>query len=108
MKPHRIILTHKLTISYGLYKEMKIFRPFLIDKKEMKVFHSKDYINFLRKVNIMNKYSIPINFEHFNFNIDCPVILRLNLKKNILIRYSINFGFFVKKLQEDLLEVLTN
>jgi len=73
MKSQRIRLTHKLVIAYGLYKKMKIFRPLLIDKEEMRNFHSDAYVKFLKKINIENKQLLPKEIDCFNIDLDCPI-----------------------------------
>lgn len=50
MKPHRVRMAHNLIVTYGLYKDMEIFRPELVTQAELTRFHSDDYVDFLRLV----------------------------------------------------------
>lgn len=77
MKPHRIRMTHNLLLNYGLYKQMKIYRPRHATKQEMAQFHAEDYVKFLRLItpDNMNEYtkqlqrctfpSLPVTSHHF-------------------------------------------
>ena len=50
MKPHRVRMTHNLVVNYGLYRKMDVFRPKLVSAAQLTIFHSDDYINFLRLI----------------------------------------------------------
>lgn len=52
-------MTHNLLLNYGLYKQMKIYRPRHATKQEMSQFHSEDYVKFLRLItpDNMNEYT---------------------------------------------------
>lgn len=43
-------MTHNLIVNYGLYRQMDIFRPKLLNAAQLTRFHSDDYINFLRMI----------------------------------------------------------
>jgi len=73
MKPHRIRMTHNLVLNYGLYKKMEIFRPQLLTDKQMTMFHTDDYIDFLRKVTPDNQFQYLRELNRYNLDVDCPV-----------------------------------
>jgi len=73
MKPHRIRLCHHLVVSYGLHREMELFRPPLIKQAEITKFHSDDYVNFLRMVTPDNMQQYLRQLQRFNVGEDCPV-----------------------------------
>eukprot|EP00494_Astrolonche_serrata_P030665 UN30933 len=73
MKPHRIRMTHQLILAYGIYKNMKIYRPFAIRGEDMTIFHADDYVNFLKSVSPNNEHNFPREVERFNVDMDCPV-----------------------------------
>jgi len=73
MKPHRVRMTHNLIVGYGLYRDLEVFRPALIDHSEMTHFHSDDYINFLRIITPDNMHSHLRQLQRFNVGEDCPV-----------------------------------
>ncbi len=73
MKPHRIRMAHQLVLNYGLYKKMEVFRPQLITDRQMTVFHTDDYIDFLRKVTPDNQFQYIRELNRFNMDVDCPV-----------------------------------
>ncbi|XP_067662888.1 histone deacetylase 3-like [Haliotis asinina] len=73
MKPHRISLTHCLVLHYGLYKKMKVYRPYRATFHDMCRFHSEDYIDFLRRVTPNNVQSFTKSLSMFNVGEDCPV-----------------------------------
>lgn len=50
MKPHRVRMTHNLSVNSGLHRKMEIFRPQLVSPSVLTRFHSDDYINFLRLI----------------------------------------------------------
>ncbi len=49
MKPQRLALTHELILAYGLDKHMDVYRPHSSSDEEMLMFHSEDYISFLKR-----------------------------------------------------------
>merc|ERR1712137_483168 len=74
MKPHRIRMTHNLLVNYGLYKHMSIYRPRRLTDREMTMFHSDDYINFLRMVTDPGTTTDYTNQKYkFNVGEDCPI-----------------------------------
>jgi len=73
MKPHRVRMAHNLIVGYGLYKDMEVFRPPLVDHLDMMRFHSDDYINFLRTVTPDTMSEHLRELQRFNVGEDCPV-----------------------------------
>lgn len=55
MKPHRLALTNELVLQYGLHQHMKMYRPVAASQQDLLMFHSEDYIDFLKryKLNVM-------------------------------------------------------
>lgn len=49
MKPHRLALTHELVVGYGLDREMDLYRPHVCSEQELLMFHSDDYVRFLKR-----------------------------------------------------------
>jgi acetoin utilization deacetylase AcuC-like enzyme len=49
MKPHRLALTHQLILGYGLDKHLDMYRPHVASEQELLMFHSDDYISFLKR-----------------------------------------------------------
>lgn len=49
MKPHRLALTHELVLQYGLMSQMRVYRPVPASPQELLMFHSEEYVDFLRR-----------------------------------------------------------
>lgn len=49
MKPHRLALTHELVVGYGLDQHMDLYRPHTASEQELLMFHSEDYVSFLKR-----------------------------------------------------------
>ncbi|CAI9736473.1 histone deacetylase 3-like [Octopus vulgaris] len=73
MKPHRIALTHCLVLHYGLYKKMKVYRPYRASAHDMCRFHSEEYINFLQSVTPQTVQNYTKSLSAYNVGDDCPV-----------------------------------
>ncbi|XP_060847855.1 histone deacetylase HDAC1-like isoform X2 [Rhopalosiphum padi] len=73
MKPHRISMTHNLLLNYGLYQKMEIARPYEVTAKDMTKFHSKEYIQFLKRICPDNMNNYKIQMQRFNVDKDSPV-----------------------------------
>jgi len=73
MKPHRIRMAHNLSLNYGLYKKMQIFRPMPAKYDEMCRFHSDEYTAFLREITPDNMGDRTKQLQRFNLGEDCPV-----------------------------------
>lgn len=73
MKPHRLALTHSLVLNYGLYKKMKVFRPYRATMHDMCRFHSDEYIDFLMRVTPQTVQNFTKCLGVFNVGDDCPV-----------------------------------
>ncbi|KAK8801395.1 hypothetical protein WA171_004538 [Blastocystis sp. BT1] len=72
-KPHRVRIVHHLLVAYDICKEMEMFKPTLIDYKDIMRFHSDDYVNFLRVINPDNASSMIKQQIQFNVGDDSPV-----------------------------------
>ncbi|KAL0227816.1 hypothetical protein RCL1_003959 [Eukaryota sp. TZLM3-RCL] len=73
MKPIRIRMTHSLVLSYGLYKNMTLYRPPLATTKDLTRFHSDDYVDFLSRISVDNASSFEQMLTAFNVGDDCPI-----------------------------------
>mmetsp|Transcript_6903 Transcript_6903/g.11937 ORF Transcript_6903/g.11937 Transcript_6903/m.11937 type:complete len:429 (-) Transcript_6903:495-1781(-) len=73
MKPHRMRMTHNLLLHYGLYKQMEVFKPTHISPEYMTLFHSDEYIDFLRQITPDNQAEHNRELKRFNVGEDCPV-----------------------------------
>ena len=73
MKPHRIRLAHHLVENYGLYRKMEIFRPQLVSDRQMALFHTDDYVDFLSRVTPDNQTNYIRELTRYNLDVDCPV-----------------------------------
>lgn len=86
MKPHRLALTHELILTYGLHKQMELHRPVSASELDLLMFHSQDYVDFLKKSFLLiNFYLIfirvtPTNagkyetvMPRYNIGTDCPI-----------------------------------
>eukprot|EP00039_Didymoeca_costata_P013218 m.197267 g.197267 ORF g.197267 m.197267 type:complete len:152 (-) comp15710_c1_seq6:3975-4430(-) len=73
MKPHRLALTHNLVLNYGLYRKMEVFRPYRACEEDMTMFHTPEYIDFLKRVTPENQKHFSDSLSRFNVGDDCPV-----------------------------------
>lgn len=73
MKPHRMRMTHNLLLHYGLHSHMEVFKPTLASAEDMTLFHSDDYVEFLRLVTPENQHEHLRQLKRFNVAEDCPV-----------------------------------
>jgi histone deacetylase 1/2 len=75
MKPHRLKLTHHLLLSYGLYRQMEVYRPHPATEREMAQFHSPEYVSFLSRVTPDTTRRFESEMTRFNIGefTDCPV-----------------------------------
>ncbi|KAA0170107.1 hypothetical protein FNF27_06699 [Cafeteria roenbergensis] len=75
MKPVRMKLAHHLLLSYGLYRQLEVYRPHLATAEEMKEFHSSDYIDFLSRITPENMHEFAASMSKFGIGefSDCPV-----------------------------------
>ena len=75
MKPHRLQMTHNLIVAYSLYKKMDVYRPHWATDEEMSLFHSPDYIDFMRRVTPDNQHEPQFakQLQRFTVGEDCPV-----------------------------------
>ena len=72
MKPQRLQMTHHLILSYNLYKKMDVYRPHHATDEEMMLFHSPEYIDFMRRVTPDTQQDFAKQLQRFNGE-DCPV-----------------------------------
>eukprot|EP00808_Paulinella_micropora_P011474 g42088.t1 len=75
MKPQRLRMTHSLLLSYGLYRQMQVYRPHPAGSEEMIKFHAADYIDFLHRVTPDNAKDYIHQLRKFNLGpyTDCPI-----------------------------------
>ncbi|KAK6924803.1 Histone deacetylase domain [Dillenia turbinata] len=75
MKPHRIRMAHNLIIHYSLHRLMEINRPSLADAKDIRQFHSDEYVDFLASVTpeTLHDHAYSRHLKRFNVGEDCPV-----------------------------------
>lgn len=73
MKPHRLRLTNKLVMAYGMHEAMDVYKSRAATSAELKAFHRDDYIDFLQSV-YPEQIHEPEN-ERFPYNMgdDCPI-----------------------------------
>lgn len=75
MKPARLMLTHNLVLSYGLYRRMQCFKPHRATAGEMAQFHSPEYIDFIRRASPDTAKALASEALKFNLGegTDCPI-----------------------------------
>ncbi|KAJ8907231.1 hypothetical protein NDN08_003712 [Rhodosorus marinus] len=73
MKPHRISMVHNLTLAYGMYKKMDVYRPRHASAKELSQFHAEDYVEFLRRVTPDIAQNHAKQLQKFSVKGDCPL-----------------------------------
>jgi acetoin utilization deacetylase AcuC-like enzyme len=74
MKPARLALTHNLVVGYGLHKKLDIYDARKATEEEMSLFHTKDYVDFLKRVTPANYSNFSKFLTRFNIGVDdCPV-----------------------------------
>jgi histone deacetylase 1/2 len=66
-------MTHNLLVNYGLYKKLLVYRPRLATEREITMFHTDDYVRFLRQVTVDNMHEVMAQLHRFNVGEDCPV-----------------------------------
>ncbi len=102
MKPLRVTMTHELVKNYGLLPKMNLMQPelhsILIDTIDFTKFHSDEYVDFLKRVNIDNMKSLTEQLLYFNIGEDCPVLdglydfCKLYTNGSILAAHYLNQG----------------
>ncbi|CAI4220823.1 unnamed protein product [Auanema sp. JU1783] len=73
MKPNRIRMTHHLILNYGIYRDLEVYRPYPASFEDMTVFHSEEYVQFLKCANPDNLRNFKPHMLKFNVGEDCPV-----------------------------------
>jgi hypothetical protein len=66
-RPTRVAMTHELIKHYGLMNQMEVFIPHFASDKQLTMFHSDDYIEFLKRVTPFNSVSYVFSFFFINF-----------------------------------------
>eukprot|EP00190_Bangiopsis_sp_CCMP1999_P004825 CAMPEP_0198733348 /NCGR_PEP_ID=MMETSP1475-20131203/45008_1 /TAXON_ID= ORGANISM="Unidentified sp., Strain CCMP1999" /NCGR_SAMPLE_ID=MMETSP1475 /ASSEMBLY_ACC=CAM_ASM_001111 /LENGTH=391 /DNA_ID=CAMNT_0044496633 /DNA_START=183 /DNA_END=1358 /DNA_ORIENTATION=+ len=69
-------MANNLTLAYGLYKKMDVYRPRKAAAEELVQFHSEDYINFLKRVTPDVAQEFTKELHKFNVGRtggDCPL-----------------------------------
>eukprot|EP00252_Welwitschia_mirabilis_P001265 TRINITY_DN1115_c0_g2_i1.p1 TRINITY_DN1115_c0_g2~~TRINITY_DN1115_c0_g2_i1.p1 ORF type:complete len:485 (-),score=107.55 TRINITY_DN1115_c0_g2_i1:389-1843(-) len=74
MKPHRIRMAHNLVVHYRLHQKLEVCTPAHAQAKDLRAFHTEDYINFLSSVTPDNQVDLVARqLKRFNVGEDCPV-----------------------------------
>eukprot|EP01138_Halocafeteria_seosinensis_P005266 gb/GECG01005384.1/.p1 GENE.gb/GECG01005384.1/~~gb/GECG01005384.1/.p1 ORF type:complete len:420 (+),score=34.60 gb/GECG01005384.1/:1-1260(+) len=75
MKPQRMKMAHHLLLGYGLYRSLHVHRPHLATPEEMTLFHSDEYIDFLKRISPESALDLAQNMSKFQMGeyTDCPV-----------------------------------
>ncbi|KAK7532162.1 uncharacterized protein J3D65DRAFT_635956 [Phyllosticta citribraziliensis] len=73
MKPFRIRMTHDLVMSYGLYRNMEVYRAKPATDLEMTQFHTDEYIEFLKRVTPDTIGNCQQEALKYDISGDCPV-----------------------------------
>ncbi|GME51854.1 Histone deacetylase superfamily [Neofusicoccum parvum] len=73
MKPFRIRMTHDLVMSYGLYRNMEVYRAKPATALEMTQFHTDEYIEFLQRITPNSISSCTQEALKYDISGDCPV-----------------------------------
>jgi histone deacetylase 1/2 len=66
-------MTHSLVVSYGLYRQMNVFKPKPGKPEALTTFHSSDYVEFLNTISPDNTHVYQEQMKRFNVGEDCPV-----------------------------------
>eukprot|EP00937_MAST-01D_sp_MAST-1D-sp2_P004631 g4631.t1 len=74
MKPHRVRMAHNLIVAYGLYRQMRVWRPLTnVMQRYITSFHDEEYYDFLRQVTPDNVEKFQKQLRRYNMQEDCPV-----------------------------------
>eukprot|EP00898_Chlorokybus_atmophyticus_P006404 jgi/Chlat1/6765/Chrsp50S06460 len=73
MKPHRLCMTYKLMLAYGLHKKLEVYRPRRAYPVQLAQFHSEDYVDFLQRVTPETQSEFLRQLQQYNLGDDCPV-----------------------------------
>lgn len=77
MKPHRIQITNSLVFDYGLHKKMAVYQPAKSSDFELMRYHSREYVEFLKKITPYNKENYQKQMKDFNVGDDSPVFANM-------------------------------
>eukprot|EP00388_Colpodella_angusta_P002994 GDKJ01010660.1.p1 GENE.GDKJ01010660.1~~GDKJ01010660.1.p1 ORF type:complete len:557 (+),score=104.05 GDKJ01010660.1:67-1737(+) len=74
MKPQRAKMVHSLIMAYDVYRKLDSFEPSPASKQDLEMFHSKDYVTYLRSA-LPGVFDDPIErARHFvGVSEDCPL-----------------------------------
>ncbi|CAM8976096.1 unnamed protein product [Rhodiola kirilowii] len=72
MKPQRISMTHNLVKEYGLLEHMEFVKPTRAKGNDLLMFHTNDYVNFLKEVTPETQEKMLEESKKFNIGLDCP------------------------------------
>ena len=73
MKPHRLALTNELVKAYGLHNHLHLYSLRPATEPEMAMFHSEDYLDFLKRVTPETQHLFGERLQRHNIAADCPV-----------------------------------
>ena len=74
MKPQRLALTHELVFQYNLHSKMNLYGLRPATDPELLLFHSREYVEFLKKITPDLAEAWPVNaLNKFNIGADCPI-----------------------------------
>ncbi|KDD75688.1 histone deacetylase [Helicosporidium sp. ATCC 50920] len=73
MKPQRIAMTHSLILGYGLHEHMDVFRPRRAQQDELTAFHSKEYVEVLRRTTPEQARLQGNSLVRYGIDNDCPI-----------------------------------
>ncbi|EGT38651.1 hypothetical protein CAEBREN_31379 [Caenorhabditis brenneri] len=74
MKPQRLSVCNDLVVSYEMPKYMTVVESPKLNADDISVFHSNDYVNFLKTVTPRSALTMTDeHFRKFNIGEDCPL-----------------------------------
>ncbi|XP_060065441.1 histone deacetylase 8-like [Ylistrum balloti] len=72
--PNRAIMVHSLIEAYGILKYMRVIAPSIATEESLCLFHSPEYIEFLKKISDEDDEEIyGAEAAEFGLTYDCPV-----------------------------------
>lgn len=77
MKPQRIQITNSLVFDYNLHKKMAVYKPPRSSEFELMRYHSREYVDFLKKITPYNKESFGSQMKEFGVGEDTPVFANM-------------------------------
>ena len=70
MKPQRLAAMHSLVVNYELHKYMTVVQPPRATILDMTRFHSREYVQFLKRISPNNAEQFSQYFHKFNIGED--------------------------------------